>query len=435
MKFISWNVNGFRASLGKGFPEFFKEQDADFFCVQETKMQEGQASFEPEGYFQYWNYAEKKGYSGTAVFTKHEPISVTYGIGAPEHNTEGRAITLEYDEFYFVCVYTPNAQRELSRIDYRMEWEKALREYLVKLDAAKPVIYCGDLNVAHNEIDLKNPEKNHQSAGFSDAERGAFTALLESGFKDTFRTLYPDEVKYTWWSYLAKSRERNIGWRIDYFVVSERLMPRVKDSLILTDVMGSDHCPVAMELEPDTAEDHFDLCVRRTTDENGKKGFITEYKNNAYIEKTAVVGAEADKEGAMTVYMKNGEKYTFPCWTDAEYSAQFGVNVSADGKYVYAISSIKGLWCYTVDGKLVYKTRYTSAQDVFPRADGTVACVTRSNILLLDASGKATEKVRVSRDVVPQKTSEKLVSASISEKTLIVFDAEKFEITEKTARV
>ena len=248
MKFISWNVNGFRACLEKGFEEFFNSQNADFFCLQETKMQEGQATFEPEGYYQYWNSAEKKGYSGTAVFTKHKPLSVQYGIGIPEHDTEGRAITLEYEDFYLLCVYTPNAKRELARLDYRMEWEDALREYILSLDARKPVIYCGDLNVAHNEIDLKNPASNHHSAGFSDEERGKFTKLLESGFTDTFRALYPDKVTYSWWSYMFKSREKNVGWRIDYFVVSNRIFERVKDSLIYTEILGSDHCPVGIEL-------------------------------------------------------------------------------------------------------------------------------------------------------------------------------------------
>ena len=249
MRFISWNVNGFRACLEKGFEEFFDEVNADFFCVQETKMQQGQAEFERQGYYQFWNSAEKKGYSGTAVFTRHKPISVSYGLGIPEHDSEGRAITLEYEDFYLLCVYTPNAQRELARLDYRMSWEDALREYIIGLDKIKPVVYCGDLNVAHEEIDLKNPKTNHFSAGFSDEERGKFTELLESGFSDTFRTLYPDTVKYSWWSYMYKAREKNVGWRIDYFVVSNRLMERVRDSFILTDIMGSDHCPVGMELE------------------------------------------------------------------------------------------------------------------------------------------------------------------------------------------
>ena len=249
MKFISWNVNGFRSCLTKGFEDFFYNQNADFFCIQETKMQPGQATFEPEGYFQYWYSAEKKGYSGTAILTKHEPISVAYGIGIEEHDHEGRAITLEYGDFYLLCVYTPNAQRELARLDYRVKWEGALLEYIKALDAKKPVIYCGDLNVAHNEIDLKNPKSNHFSAGFSDEERGCFSNLLNSGFVDTFRYLYPNEVKYSWWSYMFKSREKNVGWRIDYFVVSERLKERIKDSQILNEIEGSDHCPVALILE------------------------------------------------------------------------------------------------------------------------------------------------------------------------------------------
>ena len=249
MKFISWNVNGFRACLTKGFADFFADADADFVCLQETKMQPGQAEFDAAGYHEYWYSAEKKGYSGTAVFAKHEPLSVRYGIGIPEHDTEGRAITLEYDNFYLLCVYTPNAQRELARLDYRMSWEDALREYIKSLDADKPVIYCGDLNVAHEEIDLKNPKTNHKSAGFSDEERGKFTDLLDCGFKDTFRTLYPDKVEYSWWSYMMKAREKNVGWRIDYFVVSERIMPNVRDSFILGSVMGSDHCPVGLEID------------------------------------------------------------------------------------------------------------------------------------------------------------------------------------------
>ena len=249
MKFISWNVNGFRACLEKGFGDFFADQNADFVCIQETKMQPGQADFKPEGYYQYWYSAEKKGYSGTAIFAKREPISVAYGIGIPEHDTEGRAITLEYEDFYLLCVYTPNAQRELARLDYRMAWEDALRDYIKSLDEKKPVIYCGDLNVAHNEIDLKNPKSNHQSAGFSDEERAKFSELLDSGFTDTFRSLYPDKVEYSWWSYMFSARAKNVGWRIDYFVVSNRLFERVKDSFILTSVMGSDHCPVGIILE------------------------------------------------------------------------------------------------------------------------------------------------------------------------------------------
>ena len=249
MKFISWNVNGFRACLNKGFEDFFKEQDADFFCIQETKMQPGQAEFKPQGYLDFWNSAEKKGYSGTAIFTKHQPLSVAYGIGTEEHDKEGRVITLEYEGFYLMCVYTPNSQRELARLSYRVKWEEALLNYIKELDAKKPVIYCGDLNVAHNEIDLKNPKTNHFSAGFSDEERGCFTNLLNSGFVDTFRYLYPNEVKYSWWSYMFNSRAKNVGWRIDYFVVSDRIKNRVKDSFILNEIEGSDHCPVGIILE------------------------------------------------------------------------------------------------------------------------------------------------------------------------------------------
>ena len=248
MKFISWNVNGFRACLNKGFAEFFREADADFFCIQETKMQPGQADFDAPGYYQYWFSAEKKGYSGTAVFAKQKPISVQYGIGIPEYDAEGRAITLEYENFYLLCVYTPNSQRELVRLPYRMAWEDALREYMKELDAKKPVIYCGDLNVAHEEIDLKNPKTNHFSAGFSDEERAKVSELLSAGFTDTFRALYPDTISYSWWSYMYHAREKNAGWRIDYFVVSDRLFPLVRDSVILSDVMGSDHCPVGLEI-------------------------------------------------------------------------------------------------------------------------------------------------------------------------------------------
>ena len=249
MKFISWNVNGFRACLEKGFEDFFKSEDADFFCIQETKMQIGQAEFEPEGYYQYWYSAEKKGYSGTAIFAKKEPVSVWYGLDIEKHDHEGRAITLEYENFYLLCVYTPNSQRELARLDYRQEWEDDLREYIKSLDSTKPVIYCGDLNVAHEEIDLKNPKTNHHSAGFTDEERNKFTELLNSGFCDTFRTLYPEKVEYSWWSYMFHAREKNVGWRIDYFVVSDRIMPNVKDSKIYTEIMGSDHCPVGIEIE------------------------------------------------------------------------------------------------------------------------------------------------------------------------------------------
>ncbi|MBO5269887.1 MAG: exodeoxyribonuclease III [Clostridia bacterium] len=249
MKLISWNVNGFRACLTKGFADFFANADADIFCIQETKMQPDQADFAPEGYHSYFYSAEKKGYSGTAVFTKREPLSVHYGIGIPEHDTEGRAITLEFEDFYFLCVYTPNAQRELARLDYRMAWEDALRAYILSLDAKKPVVYCGDLNVAHEEIDLKNPKTNHHSAGFSDEERAKFSELLAAGFTDTFRALYPDRVEYSWWSYMMKAREKNVGWRIDYFVVSERLAPKVADANIRADIYGSDHCPVVLELD------------------------------------------------------------------------------------------------------------------------------------------------------------------------------------------
>lgn len=249
MKFISWNVNGIRACLDKGFEDIFNQLDADFFSIQETKLQPEQVTFFPEGYHKYWNSAQKKGYSGTAIFAKKEPISVQYGIGIPEHDTEGRAITLEYDKFYLLNVYTPNAQRELARLDYRMQWEDALREYINKLNSNKPVIYCGDLNVAHNEIDLKNPKTNRRSAGFSDEEREKFTQLLDTGFVDSFRYLYPEKIEYSWWSYMRQAREKNIGWRIDYFVVSEKIKENIKDSYILSDIMGSDHCPVALEID------------------------------------------------------------------------------------------------------------------------------------------------------------------------------------------
>ena len=249
MKFISWNVNGFRSVLGKGFADVFLAEDADFFCIQETKMQPGDASFEPEGYYSYWYSAEKKGYSGTAVFTKHKPVSVRYGLGIPEHDTEGRVITLEYDNFYLLCVYTPNAKRELARLGYRMTWEDALREYIKALDGVKPVIYCGDLNVAHEEIDLKNPKTNHFSAGFSDEERGKMTELLACGFVDSYRALYPERVEYSWWSYMYNARAKNVGWRIDYFILSERLLPSLRESFIRTEIMGSDHCPVGIEID------------------------------------------------------------------------------------------------------------------------------------------------------------------------------------------
>lgn len=249
MKLISWNVNGLRACLKKDFMESFNRLDADIFCLQETKLQAGQHDLDLPGYEQFWNYADKKGYSGTAVFTRQHPISVRYGMGIDEHDHEGRLITLEFEDFFFVCCYTPNAQNELKRIDYRMSWEDALRSYLTELDAAKPVVYCGDLNVAHNEIDLKNPKTNRGNAGFSDEERGKMTQLLESGFTDTFRTLYPDLTgAYSWWSYRFHAREKNAGWRIDYFIVSNRLFERVTGAAIHSDVMGSDHCPVELTL-------------------------------------------------------------------------------------------------------------------------------------------------------------------------------------------
>ena len=249
MKLISWNVNGLRACLGKGFLDFVNDSGADVICLQETKMQPEQADCDLPGYHRYWNSADKKGYSGTAVFTKEEPLSVTYDFGDDIHRHEGRIITAEYPDFYLVCCYTPNAQDELKRIDYRMQWEDDLRTYLMELDQVKPVVYCGDLNVAREEIDLKNPKTNRGHAGFSDQEREKIAVLLDSGFADTFRTLYPDTVKYSWWSYRFKAREKNAGWRIDYFIVSERLMERVKDAEILNDVFGSDHCPVALELK------------------------------------------------------------------------------------------------------------------------------------------------------------------------------------------
>lgn len=250
MKFISWNVNGLRACFGKGFPEIFAELDADFFCLQETKMQSGQLEAEMAGYQSYWNYAEKKGYSGTAIYTRHTPLSVRYGIGIEEHDQEGRVITLEMPEFYLVTVYTPNAQDELRRLDYRMAWEDAFRDYLVGLDADKPVLICGDLNVAHKEIDLKNPKSNRRNPGFTDEERGKFQTLLDAGFTDTFRYFYPDlRDVYSWWSYRFKSREKNTGWRIDYFLASDRLQPQLVSAHIHTDIWGSDHCPVEVVVE------------------------------------------------------------------------------------------------------------------------------------------------------------------------------------------
>ncbi|WP_313800840.1 exodeoxyribonuclease III [Cytobacillus sp.] len=250
MKLVSWNVNGLRACVKKGFLNYFKEVDADIFCIQESKLQEGQIELELEGYYQFWNYALKKGYSGTAVFSKKKPLSVKYGVGDKETEDEGRIITLEFEDFYLVNVYTPNSQRDLARLSYRLEWEEELRAYLNELDQFKPVIYCGDLNVAHNEIDLKNAKSNHGNSGFTAEERGKMTTLLESGFVDSFRYVYPDaEGAYTWWSYMMKVRERNIGWRIDYFIVSDRLKQSIKAAQIHSEVMGSDHCPVFLEMD------------------------------------------------------------------------------------------------------------------------------------------------------------------------------------------
>lgn len=249
MRFISWNVNGLRAVLGKNFREAFEALDADFFCLQETKLQEGQVDLQLSGYYAYWNYADKKGYSGTAVFCRREPLHVTYGMGIDEHDHEGRVITLEMDGFYLVCVYTPNSQDGLRRLDYRMAWEDDFLAYIKRLDAQKPVIVCGDLNVAHQEIDLKNPQTNRRNAGFTDEERGKMSVLLDSGFVDTFRLLHPtEEGAYSWWSYRFRAREKNVGWRIDYFIVSQRLAPQVAEAAIHAEVMGSDHCPVELRL-------------------------------------------------------------------------------------------------------------------------------------------------------------------------------------------
>ena len=249
MKFISWNVNGLRACAGKGFADAFAALDADFFCLQETKMQEGQLDMQFPGYQSYWNYADKKGYSGTAIYTRHTPLNVTYGIGIDEHDHEGRVVTMEMQEFFLVCCYTPNSQDGLRRLDYRMKWEDDFRNYLKRLDAVKPVVLCGDLNVAHEEIDLKNPKTNRKNAGFTDEERQQMTTLLSSGFIDTFRTLYPEQVTYSWWSYRFQARQKNAGWRIDYFIISERLRNRLHDAKIHTDILGSDHCPVELDLD------------------------------------------------------------------------------------------------------------------------------------------------------------------------------------------
>lgn len=249
MKFISWNVNGLRACVGKDFSQSFESLNADFFCLQETKMQAGQLELQFPGYTSYWNYAEKKGYSGTAIYTRKEPLAVTYGIGIDEHDHEGRVITLEYEKFFLVTVYTPNSQEELRRLDYRMTWEDAFQAYLHQLDAKKPVIVCGDMNVAHQEIDLKNPKTNRRSAGFTDEERSKMTQLLSNGFTDTFRTLHPEQITYSYWSYRFRAREKNAGWRIDYFLISDRLKPQLKGASIHTEIYGSDHCPVELDID------------------------------------------------------------------------------------------------------------------------------------------------------------------------------------------
>ena len=249
MKLVSWNVNGLRACAGKGFSDIFASLDADFFCLQETKMQAGQLDLQFSGYQSYWNYADRKGYSGTCIYTRHTPLAVTYGIRIDEHDHEGRVITLEMDTFFLVCVYTPNAQDGLRRLDYRMQWEDDFRAYLMSLDTRKPVIVCGDLNVAHNDIDLKNPKTNHNNPGFTDEERGKFSSLLSSGFSDTFRELHPEDATYSWWSYRFHAREKTVGWRIDYFLCSNRIMPSVTSASIHTDIFGSDHCPVELIIE------------------------------------------------------------------------------------------------------------------------------------------------------------------------------------------
>ncbi len=251
MRFISWNVNGIRACVQKGFTDYFQQSDADIFCLQETKLQAGQIDLQTDGYEQFWNYAEKKGYSGTAVFTRRTPLSVAYGLGIEEHDHEGRVITLEYPDFYFITVYTPNSQDQLKRLEYRMKWEEAFRTYLTELNQKKGVIVCGDMNVAHEEIDLKNPKTNRRNAGFTDEERGKMSELLEAGFTDSYRYLYPDKIEYSWWSYRFRAREKNAGWRIDYFLVSNDLQDRIQEARIHTDIMGSDHCPVELEIGGD----------------------------------------------------------------------------------------------------------------------------------------------------------------------------------------
>ena len=257
MKLISWNVNGIRACVNKGFKDFFKEIDADIFCIQETKCQKGQIELEFEGYESYWNSAEKKGYSGTAIFTKIKPLTIKYGIGKEEHDKEGRVITLEFDKFYMVNIYTPNSKRELERLDYRMIWEDEIKKYLLHLNKIKPVIMCGDLNVAHKEIDLKNPKTNRHNAGFTDEERNKMTELLDAGFTDSFRYKYPDkENEYSWWSYMGRAREKNVGWRIDYFIVSDRIKDKIQDAIIYPEIFGSDHCPVGLEVLLETEKKH-----------------------------------------------------------------------------------------------------------------------------------------------------------------------------------
>ena len=251
MRFISWNVNGIRACVQKGFTDYFQQSNADIFCLQETKLQAGQIDLQTDGYEQFWNYAEKKGYSGTAVFTRRTPLSVAYGLGIEEHDHEGRVITLEYPDFYFITVYTPNSQDQLKRLEYRMKWEEAFRTYLTELNQKKGVIVCGDMNVAHEEIDLKNPKTNRRNAGFTDEERGKMSELLEAGFTDSYRYLYPDKIEYSWWSYRFRAREKNAGWRIDYFLVSNDLQDRIQEARIHTDIMGSDHCPVELEIGGD----------------------------------------------------------------------------------------------------------------------------------------------------------------------------------------
>ena len=249
MKLVSWNVNGIRACVQKGFLEFFNKVNADIFCIQESKLQEGQINLELDGYYQYWNYAEKKGYSGTAIFSKKEPITVSYGIGIEEHDKEGRVITLEFEDFYVITVYTPNSQNELARLDYRMKWEDDFKDYLKKIEKNKPVIVCGDLNVAHKEIDLKNPKTNKGNAGFTNEEREKMTELLNAGFIDSYRYLYPEKIEYSWWSYMGHAREKNVGWRIDYFIVSNDFRENIKDATIYTEILGSDHCPVGLEIK------------------------------------------------------------------------------------------------------------------------------------------------------------------------------------------